>query len=155
MRLRNFIRSELIFTQLRPRDKTELFDVLVDRLARLYPTIDAVDLLEKLKEREAEDTTGIGDRVAIPHARVAGLEQTVCALARLPDGLDFGAADGEKVSCVFLLVSPIQAVGDHIRVLARIARLVHDRAFIAAIMESEDAEAIFRRLTEEDARHVE
>lgn len=154
MRLRNHIRAELIFTHLTPRNKAELFRTLVDRLVQLYPTIDAAELLEKLAEREAEETTGIGDRIAIPHARVTGLEQTVCALARLPDGLDFGAADGEEVTCVFLLVSPIRAVGDHIRVLARIARLAHDRAFIAAIMKMESAQAILSRLTEEDARHV-
>jgi len=76
--------------------------------------------------REDELTTGIGGGVAIPHARVEGIDTPLLALGIAPDGLDFGAIDGSEVNLVFLLVSGAEQTGAHLSLLAELCGLLND-----------------------------
>ena len=121
-------------------------DAILEALARQFATsygLNAEDVLESLQERENLGSTGFGRGVAIPHARVAGVNRPVSVLLKLEDPVDFGAADGLPVDLVFGLVSPEQSGAAHLHALAAISRLVRDERIHDALSEAPDAEALY------------
>lgn len=104
--------------------------------------IPAIIVNEALRTREALGSTSFGGGVAIPHTRLAGLDQCQAALARLPQPIDWQSSDGEQVDVVVLLLSPETAGSDHLKALARISRTLRDPATLPAIRAAADAAAI-------------
>jgi PTS system nitrogen regulatory IIA component len=82
-----------------------------------------------LAEREQLQSTGIGEGVAIPHGAMAQLEKQCAALLIVPDGVEFQAIDGEKVTLLFAVIGPKRATGEHLKTLARVSRLLRNKAF--------------------------
>lgn len=82
-----------------------------------------------LCEREALQSTGIGDGVAIPHGAMEGLESQRAALLVCPEGLPFEAIDGRPVRILFAVVGPKRTTGEHLKTLARVSRLLRDAGF--------------------------
>jgi PTS system nitrogen regulatory IIA component len=82
-----------------------------------------------LTEREQLASTGIGEGVAIPHGAMAQLETQCAALLIAPDGVDFAAIDGQKVNILFAVIGPKRATGEHLKTLARVSRLLRNKAF--------------------------
>ena len=107
-------------------------------IAGLMPSL----ILERVREREALGTTGFGQGVAIPHARIAGLSGITVVLARLAAPLDYEALDGEPVDLMVLLLSPESAGADHLKALARISRALRNREILAALRAAPDIEAM-------------
>jgi len=118
------IRPELITTLHDVGDLKSLFDTLVDRVTNIFPAMPREETVEELLERETSFPTVLGHGVAVPHAYASALEARVCAIARVPAGLDFGASDGEPVRLVCLLLSPRGDPEGHLATLAGIAHLV-------------------------------
>ena len=98
----------------------------------------ATEILERVREREALGSTGFGHGAAIPHARIAGLPGVAVVLARLAQGVDYGALDGEAVDVAVLLLSPEGAGADHLKALARVSRALRDPASLGAIRDAVD-----------------
>jgi PTS system nitrogen regulatory IIA component len=89
-----------------------------------------VDSIERvLTEREQLQSTGIGEGVAIPHGALAQLETQCAALLIAPNGVDFAAIDGEKVTILFAVIGPKRATGEHLKTLARVSRLLRNKSF--------------------------
>jgi PTS system nitrogen regulatory IIA component len=109
--------------------------------------LDAAAVLEQLEERERLGSTGFGRGVAIPHARIAGLNRPVAALLKLRHPVDFAAADGMPVDLVFGLLSPENSGATHLHALAAISRLVRDERVHEALSEAPNAEALYGLLT--------
>jgi len=123
---------------------------VLQRLAEVAATatgLDAGRLLEALLQREHLGTTGLGDGVAIPHARVAELATLTGFFARLAEPVDFDALDGEAVDLIFLLLAPEAAGADHLKALARIARLMRDTELCEALRTAATAQAAHHLLT--------
>ena len=99
-------------------------------------------ILERLRTREALGSTGFGQGAAIPHARIEGLAGVTVLVARLVQGVDYGALDGEPVDIVVLLLSPEGAGADHLKALARISRVLRDPGALAAIRAARDIESL-------------
>ena len=97
--------------------------------ARSTAGIDADRLVEVLWERERLGSTAIGDGIAIPHGKLPGLKGVIGAFGRHPAGVDFDSLDGSPTHLFFLLVAPEDSVGQHLKALARVSRLLKDRAF--------------------------
>jgi len=106
--------------------------------------------LRVLREREALQSTGIGDGVAIPHGALAELDHQRAALLVVPDGLDFDAIDGQKVNILFAVISPKRATGEHLKTLARISRLLRNRSFREQLLAAADGRAAFDLLESEE-----
>lgn len=104
--------------------------------------LDSEALLDSLYEREQLGTTGIGEGVAVPHAR-ADLSQLQGFFAQLVRPVDFDAVDDRPVDLVFMLLAPHQADADHLKALSKIARLVRDPEVRAAMRGARDAESLF------------
>jgi PTS system nitrogen regulatory IIA component len=100
-------------------------------------------ILEILLQREKLGSTGVGNGVAIPHGKLPKLGKVFGLFARLERPVDFEALDGQPVDLVFLLLAPEGAGADHLKALARVARLLRDPEIARKLRESRDAEALY------------
>ena len=123
-------------------DKPAILSTLSELFARGWG-LDPATVLEQLEEREKLGSTGFGRGVAIPHARIGGLNRPVAALLKLRQPVDFVAADGMPVDLVFGLLSPENSGATHLHALAAISRLVRDERVHEALSEAPDAEALY------------
>lgn len=104
------------------------------------------ELFERIKYRESLGTTGIGEGVAIPHARNALVKEMVLLLGRSKNGVDFCSLDGQPVHLFFLLLIPQEEKVKNLAVLAEIARLVKKPDFLNQLLEAPDAKAVYKLL---------
>jgi PTS system nitrogen regulatory IIA component len=104
-------------------------------------------ILDVLMQREKLGSTAVGGGVAIPHGKLPKLENLVGLFARLARPIDFEALDGQQVDLIFLLLAPEGAGADHLKALARVARLLRDPDVGRKLRDSLDAEALFAVLT--------
>jgi PTS system nitrogen regulatory IIA component len=100
-------------------------------------------ILEILLQREKLGSTGVGNGVAIPHGKLPKLGQVFGLFARLERPIDFEALDGQPVDLIFLLLAPEGAGADHLKALARVARLLRDHEVARKLRASDGAEAIY------------
>jgi PTS system nitrogen regulatory IIA component len=100
-------------------------------------------ILEILLQREKLGSTGVGNGVAIPHGKLPKLGQVFGLFARLERAIDFEALDGQPVDLIFLLLAPEGAGADHLKALARVARLLRDPEVARKLRNSSDAEALY------------
>ena len=104
-------------------------------------------IFEVLLERERLGTTGVGAGVAIPHGKLPGLKRLYGVFARLESPIAFEAVDEQPVDLIFLLLAPEGAGADHLKALAKVARLLRDPETAHKLRESRDAEALYAVLT--------
>jgi PTS system nitrogen regulatory IIA component len=100
-------------------------------------------ILEILLQRERLGSTGVGNGVAIPHGKLAKLTSVFGLFARLERPVDFEALDGQPVDLIFLLLAPEGAGADHLKALARVARLLRDPEVARKLRNSQDADALY------------
>ncbi len=132
--------------------KNDLLAELAGALAAAEPRLDPENLLRVLREREALQSTGIGEGVAIPHGKISELDRLVATFARSTAGVDFSSIDGQPTQLFFLLVVPEQSGGQHLKALARISRFFRDASFRDKLLGADDLDEIFRAIEEEDAK---
>lgn len=154
LRLAHYMREDLVLWDLPRLDKSSFVKALAARVAALLPAVNEQDLVERLLAREAEQSTGIGGGLAFPHALAPGLEKTALVVGRVREGLDFAALDSEPVDLVFLLLSPPNAESQHLRLLARLARIFTGEEMLEKLRSAKGPDELFRMLVDEDARHV-
>ena len=124
---------------------------LSDLYAKVY-SLNAVEILEGLEQREALGSTGFGRGVAIPHCRSNAVKRPTVAVLKLERPVDFKAADAIPVSLAFGLVSPEKAGATHLHALAAISRTIRDESMMNALSEAPDAEALYAVLTNQFMR---
>ncbi len=149
MSLGSLTRPELILPGLPATETAEVLRAFAARLAQLGIVRDEEELFRRLWEREQLSSTGIGAGIAIPHCKMPGLRQAVVAVGLAPRGVEFGAADGQAVRLVFLVVSPEAVPAEHLRVLAAISRWIKADRHAERILEMHDPQAVYRFLEEE------
>ena len=154
LRLADYLREDFVLWELTSLDKPSFLKTLAAEAAARVPDVDEKELLARLLEREEERSTGVGGGLALPHAMVSGLERTVLVAGRACEGLDFGAPDGEPVDVFFLLLSPAGARNEHLRLLARLARIFAPEGVLEKLRAAPGPKQLFQLLLEEDARHV-
>jgi PTS system nitrogen regulatory IIA component len=101
------------------------------------------EILEILLQREKLGSTGVGNGVAIPHGKLPKLNKLFGLFARLDRPVDFEALDNQPVDLIFLLLAPEGAGADHLKALARVARLLRNPEVVQKLRESRDAEALY------------
>jgi PTS system nitrogen regulatory IIA component len=121
--------------------KRHLLSSLAQRVSAPYG-VEERDVLEALQAREQEGSTGAGDGVAIPHAKISGLTRTVTYFARLSEPVEYDSLDDEPVDLIFLILAPESANGDHLKLLARVSRAFKDAELRERLRGAEDASAL-------------
>jgi PTS system nitrogen regulatory IIA component len=137
-----------VLVGLRAANKRALLDTLARRAADslgLFPE----DVLSALLRREELGSTGVGEGVALPHARLDAIRHPHGVLARLREPIDFGAVDDRPVDLVFLLLQPAASSADPLNALASIARRLRDRDAAAAMRKARDAAALHALMRED------
>lgn len=114
--------------------------------------LDPRHVADRLAEREKLGSTGFGGGVAIPHAKVAGLDGIVGVVARLDQPIDFAAIDDMGVDLVFMLLSPPDAGAAHLKMLARVSRALRDPDFVAKLRGAGSRDALYALLTASETR---
>lgn len=87
-------------------------------------------IADAISERERLGSTAIGNVVAVPHAKIDGIKQTILTFGRSSEGVDFNSLDGEKTYLFFMLLSPKDDIGAHLKILAKISHLIKDRFMV-------------------------
>ncbi|MSO64211.1 MAG: PTS IIA-like nitrogen-regulatory protein PtsN [Alphaproteobacteria bacterium] len=136
-----------VVPNLRAASKKQLLQEMATRAAKQTGEPER-KIFEILLERERLGTTGVGGGIAIPHGRLPNLDRLYGVFARLEELVAFDAIDDEPVDLVFLLLAPEAAGADHLKALAKVSRLLRDRALCEKLRASETKEALFAILTE-------
>jgi PTS system nitrogen regulatory IIA component len=109
--------------------------------------------VQALEDRERLNSTALGEGVAIPHGKLAGVKRVLAAFGRSSQGVDFSSLDGKPTHLFFLLVAPEDSAGAHLKALARISRLLKDQGFRAKLLRASDARELYRTIREEDEKY--
>jgi PTS system nitrogen regulatory IIA component len=152
MKIMDILVRDAVVLDLEAESKRDALAEMALRLAGAEPTLERERLLEVLLEREKLQSTGIGEGVAIPHGKMAGLPRLVASFARSREGIDFESIDGQPTRLFFLLVVPEHSGGQHLKALARISRFFRDATFRKRLMEATSVDEVFRAIEEEDAK---
>ncbi|GJD49181.1 Nitrogen regulatory protein [Methylobacterium crusticola] len=151
MPLLEFLKPEAVLPALRAQGKKQVLQELAAHAARHLPGLDEREIFETLLQRERLGSTGIGEGVAIPHGKLPALSQLFGLVARLERPVDFEALDGQPVDIAFLLLAPEGAGADHLKALARVARVLREPGIIDRIRAARDADALYALLTQSPA----
>jgi nitrogen PTS system EIIA component len=147
MDLSDLLVIDAILPRLKSANKKQALQEMAAKAAALTGR-DERDIFETLMQREKLGSTGVGHGVAIPHGKLAGLDRLVGVFALLDRPIDFDSLDGESVDVMFLLLAPESAGADHLKALARIARVLRDDETAAKLRAADDAAAMYALLTE-------
>jgi nitrogen PTS system EIIA component len=142
MPLTDLVAPNAIIPALKVNGKKQAIQELAARAAKLTGQNERL-IFETLMQREKLGSTGVGSGIAIPHGKLPKLERLFGLFARLDRGIDFESLDGQPVDLIFLLLAPEGAGADHLKALARVARLLRDPATVTRLRESRDADALY------------
>ncbi|MBU2053864.1 MAG: PTS sugar transporter subunit IIA [Proteobacteria bacterium] len=150
MKITEILKKEFILEELKATSKREVLVELAGAFAKGKLEFDSDAMLHVLLEREKLGSTGIGDGIAIPHGKLAGLEEMVVAFGRSREGVDFEAMDGKPAHLFFLLMAPENSVGQHLKALAKISRMLKDEAFRKKLLAAKECDELFQAVAEKD-----
>jgi PTS system nitrogen regulatory IIA component len=154
MRLSNFLRADLVVHGLDASDKNEVLRKISAFLQEggFVPSGDGV--YEALRAREEAHTTALGEGVAVPHAVVPTLPEILLLVVSTTEPIPFGPPDTDLVDLLFTLLSPPGREAEHIKLLARICRLVRHPGFLEALRAAPGPAELFDAILAVDSQHV-
>ncbi|MDX3900604.1 MAG: PTS sugar transporter subunit IIA [Sphingobium sp.] len=151
MHFHDILLPDALGTGLAVNGKKGLFQKLSDLATAAYG-LDGARVYDALIERERLGSTGFGGGVAIPHAKIEGLEKLRGMVVLLDPAIDFEAVDDAPVDVVFALLSPLDSGAEHLKTLARVSRYLRDEAQIGRLRGARSTEALYALLSGSEAR---
>ena len=151
MKIPDFLSPANVILDVRASDKSRLLQQLSTQAASELG-LDPDEVSNQIAKREELGSTGVGNGVALPHARLPGLKAPFGLLARLRHGIDFEAIDGQPVDVVFLLLLPETGDGAQLNALASVARALRDPDALRRLRRASDDEALYRAIAEPSAQ---
>ena len=152
MNLTEILKRDFILEELEARNQHEVLDELVGVFAMGGVRFDPEAMLQVLLERERLGSTGIGDGIAIPHGKLQGLDEILLSFGRSSEGISFDAMDGKPVHLFFLLMAPENSAGLHLKILAKISRMLKDPALRDNLLRAKSKERIWRIIEEQEQK---
>jgi PTS system nitrogen regulatory IIA component len=146
MPLTDLVAPQAIIPALKTNSKKQALQEISARAAELTGRSER-EIFEVLIQREKLGSTAVGNGIAIPHGKLPRLEKIFGAFARLERPIDFEALDGQPVDLIFVLLAPEQAGADHLKALARIARVLRDTELANKLRDARDVESIYAVLS--------
>jgi PTS system nitrogen regulatory IIA component len=154
MRIQDLLKKEFIISHLSSHDKAGVISELINHLTSQEKGLDSQEILKVILERENLGSTGIGEGVAIPHGKMKNLKDFFILFGRSMEGVDFQAIDNKPTQLFFLLLAPENSATTHLKILARISRLLMDRSFRKNLMEAKSVEEVYTTIVEEDNKYT-
>ena len=149
MKILDVLLKEAILSDLKANDKKGVLEELVTPVARIAD-IKHDYLVKVLMERERLGSTGIGEGIGIPHGKVKGLESLVLGFGLSKKGVDFDSMDGQPAHIFFLLLTPENSTGLHLKLLARISRILKNEPFKQRLLHATNRDEIYSIIEEEE-----
>lgn len=146
MNIEDLLSADCIIADFKASSKKQAIQSLARHMARKLDIDDRL-VFEKLLEREKLGSTGVGKGVAIPHARIEGLNKITGLFARLASPTDFDSVDEHPVDLIFMLLAPADAGADHLQALAAVSRLLRDETVCRKLRVTKDANALYAMLS--------
>lgn len=147
--------TESVVVDLNVGSQKQLFQELATRLIASHALdVPCRDIVVAAMERERLGSTGVGNGVALPHARIDGLDRVVAGFARLSDAMDFDSVDGRPVDLVAFLLAPADAAGAHLRALARVSRQLRREENRSRLRAAPDALSVFTILSDDSVQRA-
>ena len=147
----DFITPATVSAALPATSKKQLFQRLAEMATRAYG-LDAGEVFDRLNERERLGSTGFGGGIAIPHAKIPGLDRVCGLVVRLDTPIPFDAVDDVPVDIVFSLLSPADSGAEHLKMLARVSRYLRSGQNAARIRGAGSDEALLALLAGDEER---
>ena len=154
MKITDILKKEHIIGNLVSTDKESTLDELSSFLKDKGMVSNKETLQSALMEREALGSTGIGENVAIPHAKISAIDQIVTVFGRSIKGIEFDSLDKEPVHFIYLVLAPMNSSGQHLKVLARISRLLKNKPLRESIISATEANQIYAIIADEDSKYI-
>jgi len=154
MKIDEILKKESVIANLVGKNKLEVIKEMTTQLKQNNIIKDEQALFETLMEREKLGSTGIGENVAIPHGKSDELTQISTIFARSLEGVDFESLDQKPVHFVCMVIAPAHSTGQHLKALARIARLFKNQTLREGILEAKDSSGIYSILLDEDSKFI-
>lgn len=152
MKLKDILTKDFIITDLTARDKKDILHELVEFLEKNKAIKNKEVLLQSLMERESLGSTGIGENVAIPHAKSDEIGTIMTLFGRSKTGIDYDSLDQKPVYYVCLLVAPTNSTGLHLKALARISKILKNQTLRENVLNALNSEDIYLALMDEDEK---
>ena len=143
-KLSGILKEKYIELSLKEKSKNKVIAELVELISQSGKLTDKKSFCNAILKREKLGSTGIGNGVAIPHAKSPKVDGFIIAFGRSNAGIDFGALDGEKTHLFFILASSESDVGGHLKILADISRLVKDKFIVERLKQALDKKEILK-----------
>ncbi|MEM9061313.1 MAG: PTS IIA-like nitrogen regulatory protein PtsN [Pseudomonadota bacterium] len=150
MELADLVRSDCTLPSVKATSKKQVLQEIAHKASEIHG-LHCGTVVNGLVAREKLGSTAMGNGVAIPHARIEGLDTIIGLFARLEKPVDFEAADSQGVDLIFTLLAPEAAGANHLRALAKVSRLMRDEQFRAKLRASDNSESLHALLTENPA----
>lgn len=154
MKISEFLSKDFIIADLSAKDKPGTLQELSGILESKGVIKNKDALYKSLMERENLGSTGIGENVAIPHAKSAEIDQIIALFGRSTEGIEFDSLDRKPVHFVCLLIAPSHSTGLHLKALARISRLLRNQNLRGDILHAKDNNEIYSILVDEDSSFI-
>jgi PTS system nitrogen regulatory IIA component len=149
MKILDVLHRETILVDLKAKEKKGAIEEMVEPLARIAG-VEKEDLVRVLMERERLGSTGIGGGIGIPHGKFQGLKSLILGLGLSRDGVDFESMDGRPTYIFFLLITPENSTGLHLKLLARISKILKNDPFKERLLQAADRDEIVSVIQAED-----
>jgi nitrogen PTS system EIIA component len=153
MTIEEALHDSCVLADLKGSNKKEVISELVGTLKNAGLVQDVEKAVNVVLDREKLGSTGIGDGVAIPHGKLKGMDNIVCAFGRSKKGLDFDAVDGKPAHIFFLLLAPEDSASLHLMMLSRISKILRDPSFRKGLVDTDTTDDLYTKVIEEDRRH--
>jgi len=150
MKVLDFLKPSAIKVELTAATKKGVLEELVALLAADGAVKDAAGTVEVLLERERIGSTGLGQGIAIPHAKTDQVKDVVAAFGLSRRGVQFNSLDGEPAHIFFLLIAPPEAAAQHLKSLAKVSHLLKNKFFRQSLREAKDVPEILKIIRDED-----
>ena len=150
MEIADLLSPDAVLAHVKATTKKQVLQEMAHKAA-LLTQLPERRIFETLTEREKLGSTGMGQGIAIPHGRVAGVEKMTGLFAQLDHPVDFDSMDDQPVDLVFLLLAPEGAGTDHLKALARVSRLLRNQTICEKLRAAPQAATLYALLTEPSA----
>jgi PTS system nitrogen regulatory IIA component len=150
MPLEQFLKTEYVKSNLLAKTKVAALNELVDTVIHAGLKLESSLIVEILMQRENLGSTGIGDGVAIPHGKTSAIDDLVVAFGRSMEGIDYDSADGKPVHLFFLLLAPENSAGRHLKVLARISKMLKIENFREMLLKAKSSNDLYKIIIEQE-----
>lgn len=151
--IRDLLQDDLVIDEIAATDKIGVLREFAGLLTAKGRVRDHEALVRTLLERESLGSTGIGDGVAIPHGKLPLIEDMVVAFGRSSRGIDFQSLDRKPAHLFFLLITPMDKPGDHLKTLARVSRILKNPELRENLKHAPDGKELQRLICEEDGKY--